>query len=348
MRYTNVAAYLLIAVASLLGLPELGRAQGEVVELGFGVFGESGIDAADALKSLVKVRQGVYLITIRGDCEDAFEEENQKLIEDPIINDRSRSCSVFSASSDGSVRVGRNWDNENVGSIIVTLYEPPGAYSSISFSRSIELGFGKAIALAEIRSPVIGQRLLLTPFYAMDGINEHGLCIAVAGDKESTVGPKEGAELVAVSYVIRSVLDHARTVDETVDLVEGYVPFVLDKNTLAGHLLVADSSGASAILEYADDQWLVTRADKPWQAMSTKRIHGMPDANLRTNCWRYRSMAEALEKMEGALDWQTCMAVLRGVEQKGTTWSVAYSPSARDLHFSVHKDWGTVYHLSIR
>lgn len=347
MAHTVVRARLLIAAVLLLGLPGLAPAQTEAVELGFGAFGASGVDAADALESLVKVRQGVYLITIRGDYEDAFEDENQKLSDDPVINDRSRHCSVFSAHSEGSVLVGRNWDNENVGSIIVTLYHPTDAYSSISFSRSIEMGFGKAIDLAEIRSPVIAERLLLTPFYAMDGINEHGLCIGVSGDQESTVGPREGKELVALCYVIRKVLDQARTVDEAVDLVEGYVPFLLDENTLVAHLLVSDSSGESAILEYSDDRWLVTRSEKAWQVMSTKRIHGVSEADLRENCWRYKSMAETLQRVEGVLDWQASMDVLRDVEQKGTTWSVVYSPSARDLYFSVYKDWETVYHLSM-
>ena len=58
-------------------------------------------------------------------------------------------------------------------------------------------------------------------------------------------------------------------------------------------------------------------------------------------------MAESLEGMEGAMNWKACMGILQDVEQKGTTWSIAYSPTARDLRFSVYKDWGTVYHLSI-
>ena len=143
--------WLLIAMAASSALPGLAQAQAEVLELTFGVFGVSGVDAADALESVVKVRQGVYLMTIRGGFEDAFEEENQRLIDDPLINDRSRYCSVFSAHSGGSVLMGRNWHNENVGSIIVTLYHPPDAYAPISFSRSIEMGSGKAIDLAEMR-----------------------------------------------------------------------------------------------------------------------------------------------------------------------------------------------------
>lgn len=304
-------------------------------------------DVSRVLDSLIRVRDGLYLMTIEGDCSDLLLDENQDMLDDPMINDRSRHCSVFSASGGEAVLMGRNWDNENVGSIVATLYRPADGYDSIFFFRTIELGFGKDIDIAEIESHAIGARLLRAPYYAMDGINEHGLMVAVAGDQTTTVRPLEGKKLVGISFVIRKLLDQARTVDEAVDMVQGYVPSLLDGSTLAGHLLVADASGGSVVLEYDNDQWLVTRGEGTWQAMSTKRIHGVSEANLRENCWRYDTMCETLGSTERRMDWTGCMGLLRDLEQKGTTWSIVFAPAGRELYFSVYKDWDTVYHLAM-
>jgi hypothetical protein len=71
----------------------------------------------------------------------------------------------------------------------------------------------------------------------------------------------------------------------------------------------------------------------------------VPDAKLREQCWRYRSMSETLEKTKGTVDWKTGMKILQDVTQKGTTWSIVYSLKSRELHFSVYQNWESVYHL---
>jgi len=120
-----------------------------MIELKFAQPPASGSDASRTLQSLVKARDigeqyatgGLYLITHYGDREELFQKENQKAIDNPMINETWRFCSVFSTTTDNSVIMGRNWDNQNVGSIIVNLYRPAKGYSSISFSRAIDLGF---------------------------------------------------------------------------------------------------------------------------------------------------------------------------------------------------------------
>jgi hypothetical protein len=69
------------------------------------------------------------------------------------------------------------------------------------------------------------------------------------------------------------------------------------------------------------------------------------DADLRDQCWRYRSISETLEKTKGNVDWKGAMNILQDVTQKGTTWSVIYSPTTKDLYFSIYQDWDKVYHL---
>ena len=329
-------------------------AQDEIVDLKFGQPPDSISDTSRTLESMVKVQgtggpcqAGLYLLTHFGDREDIFQKENRELIDYPLINQTWRYCSVFSTSTENSVIMGRNWDNENVGSIIISLYHPPKGYSSISFSRSIDMGFPLHMDLEELKSSELGNKLLLAPFYAMDGINEHGLAVGAAGVRQITHKPKSDKELVFVTFLMRKILDQTKTIEEAVDLVEKFIPFQLGINTLSAHFIVADSSGRSVILEYDQDQWRKTYGDKSWQVLTTKPIYNVSDADLREKCWRYRSMSETLEKTKGNVGWKAGMRILQDVEQKGTTWSVVYCPPTKELYFSVYQSWDTVYHIKI-
>ncbi|MGB2769295.1 MAG: linear amide C-N hydrolase, partial [Candidatus Zixiibacteriota bacterium] len=339
-----------MTVVLLLMISGFVSAQGEIIDLEFAHPTVSDSDTSRTLQSLVKVQgtgqfceDGLYLMTHFGDREDMFQKENQELIDNPCINQTWRHCSVFSTATENSVIMGRNWDNQNVGSIIISLYHPPKGYSSISFCRSIELGFGHK-DLEEHKSSIFGSKLLLAPFYAMDGINEHGLTVAVAGVKQTTVKPKSGKELVFISFLIRKILDQTKNIQEAVNLVEKFVPFDLDQNSHDCHLFIADSSGGSVILEYVEDQWRGIYGDKSWQVLTNKPVYDVSDANLREACWRYRSISETLEKTERNVDWKAGIKILQDVTQKGTSWSVIYSPPTKELYFSVYQKWDDIYH----
>jgi len=341
-----------LTVILLLMISGFVSAQDEIVDLKFGQPPASNSDTTRTLQSLVKVQgtgglyqDGLYLITHFGDREDIFQKENQEAIDNPLINKTWRYCSVFSTTTENSVIMGRNWDNQNVGSIILSLSHPPKGYSSISFSRAIDMGFPLNMDLEQIKSSELGSKLLLAPFYAMDGINEHGLTVAVAGVKQTTHKPKSDKELVFITFLIRKILDQTKNIEEAVNLVEKFIPFDLDKNSLNGHFIVADSSGWSVILEYDQDQWRKVYADKSWQVLTTKPIYNVSDADLREKCWRYRSISETLDNTKGNVDWEAGMKILQDVEQKGTTWSVIYSPTTKELYFSVYQKWNIIYHL---
>jgi hypothetical protein len=347
-------AILLAAVMSVM-LCGMLAAQEKIVELKFAEPPVSGSDAARTLKSLVKARDigeqyatgGLYLITHYGDREELFCKENQKMMDHSWINDTWRFCSAFSTRHEQSVIVGRNWDNQNVGSIIVSLCHPASGYSSVSFSRAIDLGFPLNMDLSEIPESPWGERLLLAPFYAMGGINEHGLAIENPGVRSATVRPVGKKEFIFQTYLIRKILDQAKNVGEAVNLAEKYLPFDIDKNSVNAHLFIADASGRSVVLEYGQGGWQKIYGDKPWQVLTNKPVFNVPDAKLREQCWRYKSLADALEKTNGEADWQTGLKMLKDVSQKSTTWSVVYNLPTKELHFSVYQKWDTIYHLKL-
>jgi len=354
MLFNNMKKKTIFITAILLiMISGFALSQDKIIELKFAKPPVSDSDASRTLQSLVRVRAisetystgGLYLLTHYGDREELFQKENQKGIDNPMRNQTWRYCSLFSTTADDSVIMGRNWDNQNVGSIIVSLYHPPRGYASISFSRAIDMGFPLNVGLEDFRSSEFGNKLLLAPFYAMDGINEHGLAVSVAGVREISVKPKSGIESVCITFLIRKILDQTKNIEEAVLLVEKYIPFDLDKNSLNCHLFIADSSGKSVILEYVEDQWKRIYGDRSWQVLTNKPVYNVPDSKLRDQCWRYRSISETLEKTKGDVDWKAGMKILQDVTQKGTTWSVIYSLASKELYFSVYQNWNIIYHL---
>jgi hypothetical protein len=336
----------------LLFIVSASAAPSEVIELEFKSPPTTGTDADRTLESLVQVQgpggvhlNGLYLMTHYGDREESFIAENQSMMQTPLIERPWRFCSVFSSGDDNHMIVGRNWDNENVGSIIVSFFRPKKGHASISFSRSIDMNFPLNVDLVSFRTHPAAKKLLLAPFYSYDGINEYGLVVSVAGVRQVAVQSVEGKELVFVPFVVRRLLDHSKSVEEAVELAENFIPFDLDQNSLNTHLFIADSSGRSVILEYVDDEWNKFYSDKSWQVLENRPIHGMTEEELRAKGWRFRKMSEALEKAETERGWSEGLKILESVAQKGTSWSVIYSPTEKDLYFSVYQQWDTVYHL---
>jgi len=324
------------------------------IEIRFAPSSTAGSDEERTLRSVVKVRDvgeayatgGLYLIDQIGDREALFEAENLDLEKHPWISQPWRFCSIFSARGTSSPIFGRNWDNQNVGSVIVNRYHPAGGYASISLSRAIDLGFPINVRIDEIAASPMGRRLLLSPFYAYDGINDQGLFAAITGIAQVKVSHRKGKQLVFGGYLVRKILDHARTVDEAMLLVEGFVPFDLDDSSLNAHFYVADAAGHSVVLEYTPGGWTRSFPDGSWQVTTNRVVHDVADADLRQQCWRYKAISEDLEKKSGRLDgWASGMQILKDVAQTGTTWSVVYLPAKEEIDLAVYQDWHRVYRL---
>jgi hypothetical protein len=328
-------------------------AQEQIIDVNFAEIQGSDSKNEKILKSIVKVRGiseqyatgGLYLMTHSGNLDELFKKENQKLIDHPWIEQTWRFCSIFSTITENGVVVGRNWDNQNVGSIIVSYYKPDNGYASVSFIRAIDMGFPNNTGLDKMAKTPFGEKLLVAPFYAYDGMNEHGLCAMVTGINSVKVSPEEGKESLFIGYIVRKLLDNSKTVDEAVKLVENYLPFDITPTEINCHFLVSDASGKSVILEFQDNEWKKIYPDKKWQVMTNKIIYNVPEKQLQEKCWRYNTISATLDKSNGNVNWDEGMKILKDASQEGTTWSVIYLPNSKELYFSVYKSWDKIYHI---
>ncbi len=163
-------------------------------------------------------------------------------------------CSSFtSVDEDGNRYFARNYDLSTTSSMIVRTNPKDGRYASFS---SVDLKFLGIKDGAEIDGLMKKFIALAAPYAPLDGINEVGVSCGIymsyQGTKDNVVATDQQTDKpdLTSTTMLRMILDYASSVDEAIALVKKY-----DLHDSAGtsfHYMVADSTGASAILEWVN------------------------------------------------------------------------------------------------
>jgi len=241
-------------------------------------------------------------------------------------------CTVFVAAKSGIV--GRNFDWNDQPALILH-HRPPGAYASVSMVDIEYLGLDRA-HIGEI-GPEKLARAARIPF---DGMNEKGLVVTMAAvpHARSPQRPETAGEL----GVMRLALDHAANVDEAIAIFRRTgIDFGGGDPPL--HYLVADPSGASAVIEYIDGAVHVIRDGR---AITNFILSGSTPAQ-RTHDRRYHTATTALTAAGARLSSAQTLGLLKRVRQSITRWSVAYDTRHRTLEVVMGQRYGRVLRFSV-
>lgn len=222
-------------------------------------------------------------------------------------------CSLFAALGDRERPLfARNFDWESNPAMVLRT-DPPDAYASISLVDISYLGVGD--------DPTGDRRLLDAPLLPFDGMNERGLAVGLAADDQARAEPVPGRPRVGSVRILRLVLDSAATVAEAVRVFERYNLDFEGGPPL--HYLLADATGASAVVEFVDGRMRVQPGQGGWQALTNVPVIDVPERQRRDDR-RYRMLAEALTRTGGVADAPAALALLNDVRQGHTRWSVTY------------------------
>jgi predicted choloylglycine hydrolase len=240
-------------------------------------------------------------------------------------------CTVFVAAESGIV--GRNFDFNDQPALILH-HRPPGAYASVSMVDMEYLGLDRD-HIDEISAKTL-SRAARIPF---DGMNEKGLVVTMAQvpQARSPDQPKTTGQL----GVMRLALDHAANVDEAIAIFrrtgidfEGDPPL---------HYLIADPSGASAVIEYIDGKVHVLRHG---QVITNFVLTGSTPEE-RAHDRRYHTATTALAAAGGRMSSSQTLDLLKRVRQKITRWSVAYDMRHRTLEVVMGQRYERVLRFSV-
>jgi hypothetical protein len=255
------------------------------------------------------------------------------------------SCSLFAALGDEDNKLyGRNFDWQYSPAVLL-FTDPPDGYASVSMVDIAYLGFdNKTENLAEL-SLATRQALLQAPYLPFDGMNEHGLAIALAAVPNSKMPQDPDKPDIDSLAIVREVLDHARTADEAVSIFSKYN--IEWGSGPALHYLIADSSGKSMLVEFYNGQMVTIPNDTPWHlATNHLRVTAQGDGG----CDRYAKIRQKLTNVDGKITFPEAAQLLSDVSQAGeypTQWSVIYGISTGNIEVVMGRDYSQHHDFQI-
>jgi hypothetical protein len=250
-------------------------------------------------------------------------------------------CSLFSAHGNpDSLLYGRSFDNPECD-VLMGFYYPQDGYASISFCRMSDLLLPLGIDPDTLSDELV-RRVLAAPYFAADGMNECGLAAALAFIPGHNFTPHPSRPSVFVTRWLREILDHAATVRDAINISGDYNVFDMAPDFVCHHLLVTDSTGLSAVLEYRDGGLQVHLACQPWLVATNTAICGNSISFLRRVCNRYRCAHDTLAAHQGRVNHQESMAILRQVANSWTQWSAVFDLRRRLTYLVVDRDFDKV------
>ncbi len=272
-------------------------------------------------------------------------------------------CSSFAVlNPQGHIILGYNNDGNYV-SLILLFTDPSDGYASISISP-----IGDAFPwFTKQFTPFDSDRnrslLLYAPYSNQSGMNEMGLAISTMTDLEGEWSLDPEKDTLGAAEARRYVLDHASNVEEAINLLSQVN--VSYKGTSVSHLLLADRSGHSALLEWVDGKMVVERNQQPWQVSTNFRVYGsekLIDIYTRQvqstgavsgdsagkRYWRYITAWETLSKANGLLTPDQSLDLLSTVSiPYMTQYSIVFDLTTGDVQIVTERNYDTVYRYQL-
>ncbi|MBN2016674.1 MAG: T9SS type A sorting domain-containing protein [Candidatus Cloacimonetes bacterium] len=309
------------------------------------------VDTTQTLQSFDHIGE-FHTIDFVGDYQYLLDIVNNWFADGKNQNTNNYFCSLFSALGNvDELLMGRNFDNPYCD-ILVGRYNPPDGYSNIALNRLADIGLPAGTNFQNL-SYNQSLRLLFSPYFAADGVNEAGLAIGIAYVPGVQIQVDPTKESVWVTRVIREVLDYASTVDEALAIANSYNVFDTGTNNdiLSHHYIVTDASEASYILEYVVDQFVAIVPTVDWQVLTNSHIYNIPLYQLLNGCWRYNILYTSLQNYGGCVDFREGFELLSNVswgnQTNGTQWSTMYDINNCGTFISTYRDFENLVYVDV-
>ena len=263
-----------------------------------------------------------------------------------LANPGGFGCSLFaSLGMQGDNLYGRNFDWEYSPAMLL-FTDPPDGYASASMVDLTFVGIDVEKSKLLLDNPLENRiGLLDAPSMPFDGMNEYGLVIGMAAlpDQYIDDASYDSSRMTIGSIgIIRQVLDHAKNVDEAVEIFKQYnIDF---SGGPPIHYLLADRNGKASLIEFSQGEMVVLPNENTWHLATNHLRYTSADDG---GCWRYRTLRENLTAQNGVLDTSSAMQLLSQVKQDITQWSVVYDMTSGDIHVVLAGDYDNSYRFHL-
>ena len=196
---------------------------------------------------------------------------------DMTISQSEIACSAFTAvTAEGDRLFARNYDFAQTNTALV--FTDPGSDRHASFS-TVDLQFLGMETDRDVEGLMNKITCLAAPYAPLDGVNDAGLSCGIfmsyQGEETVATDQNTGKPDLTSTTMMRAVLDYCSTVEEAVAFIEGYD--MHDSAQTSFHYMIADATGASAILEWTNG---TDKTDNDGAARTLKVIYNDDDAHI--------------------------------------------------------------------
>lgn len=303
-----------------------------------------GIDTLTTIGSFESVGN-FYCMDYTGDYNELLNMMDDLMTGNSSSTFDSFECSLFSANGNENYQIfGRNFDNPE-NDVLLTRYSPPDAYKSLAFTRLNDCGYQNG---TNFNNLTLSQKLplLYAAYFVPDGINEFGLSCGLASVSSVQVSIDPLKDTIFVTRLIREILDHAKTVEEALQIANNYNVFDNGINTISHHVLVGTPDGESLILEYHNGAFHAVNTNEYWQVLTNIPVYNVPHQQLMNTCWRYNSLYNDLEDAGGSFSWDEGMNALEAVHMN-CPWSAIYEMTNRAVYIAVHNNYDDIAYVNL-
>jgi len=261
------------------------------------------------------------------------------LSEDIDIKSDIFGCSTLAVKNTaGEYIFGRNFDWGKCDAMVV-ISENENYYSSISTVNTDFIKQGKS-----------GDKFkTLAAMYApLDGMNEKGLCVAVNMIQDGEIiNQNTDKPDITTTTAIRLLLNKAANVDGAIEILKNH-----DMHSSMGvmvHFALADSSGKSVVVEYIDNEMVVTStpivtnfylAKGNKYGIGTKQSHTRFDILTKTIAKNNMTM----EEVSKALD---SVSKDNFNEFESTEWSIIFNQSTKEVWYYHRENYDKCYKFNL-
>jgi hypothetical protein len=242
-------------------------------------------------------------------------------------------CSTASVRTPiGRVFFGRNFDWKHDACLILKIHDGDKV-SSIAVLDIHYLNLNRE----DLEETNLIERfpLLFAPYYLQDGMNQSGVAVAdmsLDGVQTPYAAAKPN---IAHATAMRLILDYAKSTDDAIDLLDQYNIHFVD---ITGHLMIADATGKSAVVEFIDGEMTITSTEQSWQVCTNHQISGKDESANDQCCPRYCLASEQLARLSTGAQAEDVMNIMASVSKENwTMWTSVYDLSNRELRFAYRR-----------
>jgi Acyl-coenzyme A:6-aminopenicillanic acid acyl-transferase len=309
----------------------------------------SSLSDSEKIVKNFKKQNDIYVLTQFGTYDSQMKWLNHYLLTSVSTDSvkSKRMCSIFFTTNNSGLTFHcQNLDNPESG-ILVGSYAPPGKYRSVAITRMTDITYFPPSFEFDDMNEMQKTFLPFFAFYPSDGINEQGLSVSIAGCYQHQVKEKKNRTGVFVTYLNRLILDSCKNVDEALALAKRYYFFDHPGLIACNHIMVADRSGNSAVIEYNKDgkmQYVVNHNSN--LVITNDDVVGQDTSQLAAKCKRYKAICRQLSA-KPVRNYVDCMNILNSVQNQ-TLWSVVMDNQNNTGYIAVKGKYNHFYQFSLR